>query len=57
MRKHKSPSNKPEEFVTIEFDLEPELVAFAQAFAAEVDMSPESFAGTVVDQYIKAHQS
>ena len=39
------------EFVTIEFDLEPELVAFVQAFAAERDMSPESFAGMVVGQY------
>jgi hypothetical protein len=51
MKKHKSRSNNPEEFVTIQFDLEPELVVLVQAFAAEANMSPESFAGMVVGQY------
>jgi len=61
MKKPKSPSkNTPKKFVTpstraraesIQFDLDPELAAFAQAFAAERDMSAESFAGMVVCQY------
>ena len=53
MKKPSSPSNNPEEFVTIEFDLEPELIALIEALAARADMSPESFAGMVVCQYVE----
>jgi hypothetical protein len=54
MKKLKSPSKNPEQFVTIEFDLEPELIAFIEALAAKADMSPESFAGMVVSQYVES---
>ena len=57
MKNPKSPSENPEQFVTIEFDLEPELIAFIKALAAKADMSPESFAGMVVSQYTKAHST
>jgi hypothetical protein len=37
---------------TIEVELEPELISFIEAFAAELGMEPDKFAGMVVTQHI-----
>jgi hypothetical protein len=37
---------------TIEVELEPELISFFEAFAAELGMEPDKFAGMVVTQHI-----
>jgi hypothetical protein len=37
---------------TFEVELEPELISFIEAFAAELGMEPNKFAGMVVTQYI-----
>jgi hypothetical protein len=41
----------PKRFEVVELKLEPELAALIEAFAAEKQMSPESFGSMVVDQY------
>jgi hypothetical protein len=46
----------PKRLEVVELKLEPELAALIEAFAAEADMSPESFGSMVVDQY-QAHQN
>ena len=51
MKNPKSPSENPEQFVTIELELEPELVALIEALAAKRGMTVESFGAMVVDQY------
>ena len=51
MKNHKSPSKNQEKFVTIHSISSPSPEAFVDAFAAEADMSPESFAEMVVGHY------
>jgi hypothetical protein len=49
--KSQIPIKEPGKVCNDPFDLEPEPEAFVDAFAAEADMSPESFAEMVVGHY------
>ena len=54
---HSSAKRTPEiPMDTIELELEPELISFVEALAAELGMEPDKFAGMVFTWYI-AHQN
>jgi hypothetical protein len=50
---HSSANRTPETpMETIEVELEPELISFIEALAAEIGTEPDEFAGMVLTQHI-----